>query len=128
MKLSYLFDNVILANNCMVNSTADLNKATVDIEKILIESTRDIVVPDSVTSCLWIGDRTNRNLSDFNIQYSSPSSLELVDLISTVRLSVLHYFLSVLKVYSKLVEFCIPLCTCFLLGEMLIYCTMRNTQ
>ena len=108
MKLSYLFDNVILANNCMVNSTADLNKATVDIEKILIESTRDIVVPDSVTSCLWIGDRTNRNLSDFNIQYSSPSSLELVDLISTVRLSVLHYFLSVLKVYSKLVEFCIP--------------------
>lgn len=74
-----------LANNCMVNSTADLNKATVDIEKILIESTRDIVVPDSVTSCLWIGDRTNRNLSDFNIQYSSPSSLELVDLISTVR-------------------------------------------
>lgn len=83
----------------MVNSTPDLDKATVDIEKFFIENTWDVVVPDVVPSCLWMGDRTNRNVLGFNIEHNPPS-LRMVDPVNIVRYLIQVFVFSIMQLYS----------------------------
>ena len=71
----------------MLNSIPDLDKATIDIDKVFIESTWDIVAPDVVSSCIRVSDPRNRNVSGFNIQLNPPCSLESVDPVNAIRFS-----------------------------------------
>ena len=79
----------------MVTVTSDVDRATIDIEKCLIENTWDVVVPEVVPSCLWMGDRTHRSTFGFNIQHNPPSDHEVDDSSSTIRLhSIFLYFIT----------------------------------
>ena len=69
----------ISANNCMVHSTADLDKVAADIVKIFYDNTWDVFVPDPAPCCLWMGERINRNVMGFNIEHNPPSSSRIDD-------------------------------------------------